>query len=293
MWSPLTTILAALGVALIVCAFVRAPLTETFVEKAAFVIKKGENVYDDFYVSAYDKLFYDEVKNRYEIGRIVNAAGPTEKASVLDIGSATGHHVAELGRQGYRAVGLDKSRPMIKAATTNYPDGTFHHGDALDALTYPESEFTTITCLYYTVYEVKNRERFFHNCAFWLKPGGKLILHLVDFAKFEPIVPAADAIPYVGLQEVASDRLMVSNVVFDTHEYQAEYRPAKNTAVFSETWKCRTSGAVRKNERVLPTISVNEVLQEAQRAGFIVEEQNELSGIGYKNQYLCVLTKPN
>ena len=41
----------------------------------------------------------------------------------------------------------------------------------------------------------------------WLKPGGYLILHLVDRERFDPIVPAADPLIMVSAQKHAKERI--------------------------------------------------------------------------------------
>ena len=41
-----------------------------------------------------------------------------------------------------------------------------------------------VTCLYFTIYYIKDKENF-SNCFYWLKPGGVLLLHLVDVNKFD------------------------------------------------------------------------------------------------------------
>lgn len=287
-------LMVLLGSVLLICVVAKRPTTlEPFVEKSRFIIKKGADVYDDFYVSAYDKLFYSEIRTRFEVGQIINAAGPTDAASILDVGSGTGHRVGALTSRGIAASGVDASRAMVSASRSKYPEATFHEGDATDTLTFPERAFTLVTCLYGTIYEIKERPRFFRNCAHWLMPGGRLMLHVVDLDKFDPIVPGAETIPYVGLQELGNERVTRSSVVFDTHKYDAEYKQSDGSVVFSEIWKCRDTGAVRKNERTVAKLPVEQIIQEAQSAGFIVDERHDLGDIGYEHQYLYVLSKPN
>ena len=55
-----------------------------------FILKEGNNIYDDFYISIYDDLFYSNMKDDYEIGQIINKTGPTSESRILDIGSGTG-----------------------------------------------------------------------------------------------------------------------------------------------------------------------------------------------------------
>ena len=70
------------------------PIREGFIEqKENFVVKKGIDLYDDFYVNIYDQLFYRELANTYEVGSIENITKPTTESNILVIGSGTGHIV--------------------------------------------------------------------------------------------------------------------------------------------------------------------------------------------------------
>ena len=55
---------------------------------------------------------------------------------------------------------------------------------------FPADTFTHITCLYFTIYYIKDKRLFFENCFKWLKPHGVLVIHLVNMNKFDPILPS-------------------------------------------------------------------------------------------------------
>ena len=42
-----------------------------------FIVKKGTNLYDNFYVQVYDELLFSKVKNDFEIGELVKHTTPT------------------------------------------------------------------------------------------------------------------------------------------------------------------------------------------------------------------------
>ena len=107
-------------------------VTEGFLQKEKYIIKKGPEVYDDFYVKFYDDITYSDVKNIYEIGEIVEQSNMTTESRVLDIGSGTGHHVSSLNEQGVKAEGIDSSQAMVKYAQNTYPTYNYYMGDALD-----------------------------------------------------------------------------------------------------------------------------------------------------------------
>ena len=100
---------------------------------------------------------------------------PKDIFSVLDIGSGTGHHVKNLSDNGYKAIGIDTSPAMIKKAKKIYPDMDYQNVDALSVISFPQNSFSQITCLYFTIYYIKDKQQFFNNCIHWLKPGGFFI----------------------------------------------------------------------------------------------------------------------
>lgn len=115
--------------------------------KQEFILKKGTEVYDDFYVRVYDDLLFDELKNDFEVGTIVNSTKPTQKSVILDIGSGTGHQASALHDRGFNVAGLDVSPAMVDAAQKKHPEVTFQQGDALQGNLFSPSSFTHITCL--------------------------------------------------------------------------------------------------------------------------------------------------
>ena len=178
-----------------------------------FILKEGNDIYDDFYISIYDDLFYSTMKDDYEIGQIINKTEPTSESRILDIGSGTGHHVSKLQEQGYNVIGLDASEAMVKKAKDTFPSSEFIVGDATGALNFQFNYFTHIMCMYFTIYHIKNKERFFTNVINWLMPGGYFILHLVDRENFDPILPAGQGFLIVSPQKYAKERITKTKLI--------------------------------------------------------------------------------
>ena len=86
---------------------------EGFEQDDKFLLKTGEGIYDGFYSDIYDYLVYNNIKDSYEVGEIINKTLPTEESIILDVGSGTGHHVADLASKNYNVVGMDISPSMI------------------------------------------------------------------------------------------------------------------------------------------------------------------------------------
>ena len=85
LWSKL-----ALGFAILLIMTIiinsNQPIKEGFTFEKKFLEKTDEGIYDDFYASVYDDLVYNDFKNEYEIGEIVNRTGPSDQSIILDLG---------------------------------------------------------------------------------------------------------------------------------------------------------------------------------------------------------------
>ena len=261
-----------------------------------FTFKSGNvQVYDDFYADIYDHLVYNNVKNNYEIKEVVNNTKPTEESIILDIGSGTGHHVAELASMNFKVKGVDISTDMVNKARELYPDLDFVTGDVTQAGAFKPQTYTHILCLYFTIYYLKNKLQFFKNCFNWLMPGGYLVVHLVDPNMFDPILPPSNPLLLLTPQRYAKERITNSKVTFDNFKYSSNFEldPSTNEAKFIEKFENRENGKVfRKNEHLMYMEPADNILSLAQEAGFIVNQKIDLIKSGYEYNFLYVLLKP-
>lgn len=268
---------------------------EGFEQRDQFLIKSGSDIYDDFYADIYDYLVFNNFKDDYEIGYIINSASPSSKSKILDIGSGTGHHVASLGAKGFDVLGIDISPSMVKKAKENFPDYKFEVGNALNNGTFESNSFTHILCMYFTIYYFEDKTQFFNNCFKWLMPGGYLIVHLVDRDKFDPILPPGNPLLYVSPQRYAKERITSTKVKFTDFSYSADFQldSQNDKAMFVEKFKNDSDGKVRKNEHIMYMPDAQEIVDIAQGCGFIVESKADLLQCQYEYQYLYVFIKPN
>lgn len=265
---------------------------ENFEKSTRFITKRGPAIYDDFYVSVYDDLLFSEFKNDYEIGQIINRTGPTTQSNILDIGSGTGHHVGLLAQKGFKCQGIDLAPAMVRKAQENYPDCQFAVGDATKSIQFQPGQFTHITCMYFTIYMIKDKSTFFQNCMNWLRPGGYLVLHLVNRDKFDPILPVADVLAKIDPQDYASKRITSTKAAFKNHLYEADFVLNGDNAIFKEKFIERHGNGVRQNNHELYMPSQKQVLSMASAAGFIMVSKSEMKKVGYRDQYVYVLQKP-
>lgn len=300
-WFYLALVLTIMLLTVIIINAVK-PVKEGFEDKKEFVEKKGEGIYDDFYASVYDSLVYNGFKNDYEVGEIVNLTSPSSSSSILDLGAGTGHHVNAFKNKGFNCIGIDQSREMIKVAKENYPDITMKVGDFMKPMQFQPNQFTHITSLYFTIYYVKDKRQFFENCYTWLKPGGYLVLHLVNREKFDPIIPAGDPFAVVSPQKFADNRITTSNVVFNDFRYKSQFDPNESgnnasiypndVKIFKEVFKYN-NGSVRQNTHEFYMSTQKDILEKAKSVGFIEIAQIDMIKCQYENQYLYILQKPN
>ena len=298
LWKSTTTcekifLVSITFILLYLVSYSRKPNMESMSNKNNFDYKEGNDIYDDFYATVYDSLVLNNHKNAYEIALIENNLKPNKNSVFLDVGSGTGHHVAALHQLNYNSQGIDISSAMVNKAKKNFPQCNFSQANALKSITFPNDKFTHILCLYFTIYLFKNKRLFFQNCYNWLKPGGYLVLHLVNKDKFDPIIPVADVFNGLDPQKFSKKRITSSKAEFDNYKYQSDFKATGDKGVFVETFAKKDSGGVRKNVHKLFMMPQKQILSLAQAAGFIVISQNEMKDIQYYNQYIYILQKPN
>jgi SAM-dependent methyltransferase len=276
---------------------------EGFTQEANFILKQNDEVFEDpFYVGIYDDLFYKKIYNTYEVGVIVNEIHPTSKDVIIEIGSKTGNYVGAMKSNGYNIVGLDKSKAMVEYASKKYPDCKFIHGDPLEFMNFSSEYATAILLLDFSIYYISDRRTLFYNCYHWLKPGGYLVLHLVNRHMFDPVAPAAKPFTLVSPQSVAPARITNSDVVFNNFNYKSKFEIEGNnengemntndTAKIIETMKDK-QGKVRKNIRSMKMTGQKIIIGEAKDAGFMMLSQYDLLKNQREYQYIYILYKPS
>ena len=253
---------------------IHRPIREGFIQEKEFILKKGPEIYDDFYVDIYDKLVFSDFKNQFEIGEIINKTSPTEQSSILDIGSGTGHHVDAFTKKGFKTLGIDTSPAMIKNAKEKFPSSDFKVADTYNTMAFPANSFTHILCLYFTIYYIKNKSLFFKNCYQWLLPGGEMVVHLVNRAKFDPLIPKGSPFAMLSPQKYTDKRITKSSIKFKEFQYKSNFDLKDDIAIFDETFKDDNTGHVRKNEHKLYMETQTNILSLAKNAGFILKEKD-------------------
>jgi SAM-dependent methyltransferase len=300
-WLALMLFLAIVIITIWIISFFYNTKTnsqEGFTQEANFILKQNDEVFEDpFYVGIYDDLFYKKIYNTYEVGVIVNEIHPTSKDVIIEIGSKTGNYVGAMKSNGYNIVGLDKSKAMVEYASKKYPDCKFIHGDPLEFMNFSSEYASAILLLDFSIYYISDRRTLFYNCYHWLKPGGYLVLHLVNRHMFDPVAPAAKPFTLVSPQSVAPERITTSDVVFNNFNYKSKFEiegggDTNDTAKIIETMKDKR-GKVRKNIRSMKMTGQKIIIGEAKDAGFMMLSQYDLLKNQREYQYIYILYKPS
>ena len=266
---------------------------EGFSQIEKFVVKRDNQVYDDFYSDIYDKIHKPQVFTPYIMKMIINNTQVSDKSVFLDVGCGTGHLLNEINELGYHAYGIDKSKSMVEYCSQKYPDMIVKEGSIEDPMSFDNKTFSHILCLYYTIYHMKNKDLFFKNSYQWLQPGGYLIIHLVDTKKFDTSVPASWS-PLFNRYQSNGGQITNSIVDFNEFTYKQVYKPTpqKKEAVITETFTDLQTKNVRQNEQTWYMDSIEEIVRFARRNGFIPHGEIKMNELNEdENQFIYIFER--
>jgi ubiquinone/menaquinone biosynthesis C-methylase UbiE len=201
------------------------------------IYNTNSDLYDKEYAKIYDNITYDYSRVQQDINALLPTI--TDTTTVLDIGSGTGLYVHELNEQGIKAIGLDKSNDMV-----HYSKKYKHkyvQGNALYMTTFHNESFSHITCLYYTLYYIKNKDQLFYNIYNWLEPEGLFFLHLTNKISY--------GVPNISSSDFTYTRKIKENKVYET---------------------IKTKDKIIKNEHTFYMESIPFILTIVKNAGFNV-----------------------
>jgi SAM-dependent methyltransferase len=273
---------------------------EGFTINKEFTLKTGEESFDNFYASMYEKLFYSNLVNDYEVGIILNKTAPIKESDVLVIGSKTGNRVNNLSKNGYNGYGLESSKDMILYSMSKYPDNKYVLGNGMNGLVFDSEKFTLITLLDFVIYNIPDRRIVFENCYKWLVPGGFIAIHLINIGgfydsqnygarerRFSPIVTRLfDKKPITN--PLGNNDAIVGDIIYKSDMSMSD----PNVIKLKETFKNRKTGKRRQNLQNFYTPDQSIILSEAKDCGFNMLAQYDLMPYNRPFQYVYILYKP-
>ena len=260
-------------------------------ENGDFVFNDGRDIWTKFYCSIYDSLVLNKTKNNYEIKEIIISTKPDENSKILDVGSGTGHHVNMFVKKGFDAVGIDSSNEMVSKAKENYPDLKFYNMDVLNGGQFGKNTFTHVTMLYMTLYYIQKKQDAFSNIFNWLKPGGFMVIHLVNRAKFDPRIEASDPLTNVNPQKFAKKRITKSYVKFKDFQYKGEFIMDGINSKYMETMKEDVGSNAIKNQHTYYMETQESIVKKVKKVGFKLMGRINMSICHNPYEYLYVFQK--
>jgi ubiquinone/menaquinone biosynthesis C-methylase UbiE len=222
-------------------------------QSTQLVFKTNSDIYDKQYADIYDTITNDFYRTQKELNTVLSTT--SNNSIVLDLGSGTGHHVHELNQKGVRAIGIDNSRAMI-----NYSKKYSHQyreGNILDTDSFYNESFTHITCFYYTLYYIQNKQQLFENVYKWLTPEGIFIVEMTTSCTY-------------GIPSIHNDKYKYKRIIKGNKVYETITRDKK----------------VRKNEHIFYIEPIQDIVTMAENVGFTV-----VSNESYKNNVIYILKK--
>jgi SAM-dependent methyltransferase len=280
-----------------------------FLQNEHFLIRRNQDIYDDFTLQYYDRIHRTRDTATYIFDAVerLTQASP-EKSVVLDIGCGCGEMIKYMQQsKGYKNVyGLDRSESAVRMATTSGLPVML--GDTTAPMTFDKHTFSHIFLTGMTVYEFQDKTELFRNLYYWLMPNAYLIVHLVDRDRYDTIPAGAkpglmtSSSTNGGLNPVtsSSNRVTDAHVDFIDFVYQSEVNVSEmdtsNLVTIKETFTDADTRKVRINEQTLYMNTVQDIVYQAQYAGFIVQGQFDLSkcsSVSDAHQYVFVFERPH
>lgn len=284
-----------------------ASLTEGF-ETVAGAVKESsgtvqwldnDKLYDSFYASVYDQLTQGSTRTQAEVGLMLHEwtkqGEELKNFEVLDIGCGTGIAAASLAKIGCkRVVGLDKSEAMIhQAKTVTIPQSTLTQeqkgvlswltADAMNSTAVAGGEFSHAFLMYFTLYYIGDKEALFRNIFYWVKPGGALVISVVNKHKFDPLLDSASPFAF-SLQKYTKERLTKSEVDFNNFKYTGEFDLQDPAAEFRETFRFKDQ-TIRRQRHTFRMEDVNQIVGMAKAAGWSYKGFVDLVSVGFEYAY--------
>tara|TARA_B100001057_G_scaffold498976_1_gene607878 strand:- start:7430 stop:8383 length:954 start_codon:yes stop_codon:yes gene_type:complete len=288
-WSKIMLI----SLVLIVYYIINKPKNniEGFEQQDKLIFKENGEIYDTFYTSIYDQLKNDTKKTEFEISSIINNTSINNNDNILDIGSGTGNHVGGFKKYNINAIGLDKSKDMINISKKNFPNCKFKLGNVVNNNLFQPHNFSLISMMNLTIYELNNKKAAIKNCYEWLKPGGFLILHLVNPNKFNPSLKVSDPLNILENSSLDNKDNKNTFIKFKNFTYKKIFNFINNIATFKETFK-DNDNKTRINTLELRMESIAEIVNVVKNEGFIQDSVVDLYKINYPDQFLFSFYKP-
>lgn len=235
---------------------------EGFEQSKPYILKENQNVYDTFYAEVYDLIHRCVQSSQRDLKVIIKETSPTNKSSILDIGTGTGCFVKIAHDLHLNATGLDISTEMLEMAKQkSIPANSIVNGNALHGVTFPKQSFTHVYCSYNSFYQWTTAEKtvLLQNIYHWLKPGGYFCVRLVDSNKIKLL--ATNPLYLEKEPEILFPEFKYNVAHTKSNQYPKHY--------LNEKIQDYNTGHIRENEIVYYIESIDDSLVQIEKEGFL------------------------
>lgn len=247
------------------------------------------NAYDKYYVDYYNELFKPEDRLQFDVMKFLSLEPSPKDSVILDVGCGTGIFTNEINNYGYNITGLDVNNDCINKSLELNSKLAIKCGDAVNPLLFPKESFTHITSLYFTLYEISNKEQVFSNIFDWLNQGGFFIVHLVDIDNFSMIPPCANVREDI-VREFSDKRVETSTVTFPSYIYKSSYTKDDNIISVNESLVSNSEERIYK--RNLYVSDMKYIIKQIEMSGLKLLSIDDYASIhGDFSQFICIFKK--
>jgi hypothetical protein len=266
---------------------------EGFTQDVPFIIKRDDDIYDDFYAEISSELFLPEENSEFLVNIIEKNSGIDKNNSIiLFIGYCD--EINKLQEKDYNVFTIEKSQAIADYNVEKHPMLQIKVDDYQKPMIYESATFTHIGCLGFNIYRVQDKITFFRNIFHWLIPHGSFMIQLADRSKFETIIPAGKSqVLGDNIQQFSQERITVTEIDFGKFTYNSKFdfsNEKDDIVTFSELFTDKKSQKVRVNEQTYYFENIQPIIKMIMKCGFTIKGQYRLKNDEF--QYLFLFGRP-
>lgn len=270
---------------------------EYFENQRIYTSSNNQDIFDNNYIDLYNNIIIDTDKNKYFVNKILEQTNISTNSNVLNIGCKTGNINKLLQDIKIKSVGLDQSKFMINYCKNNYSNIDFDILDIknIDSVSIFTNNVSHILCLNMEIYYLEDIDLFFSKCYNLLDNNGYLIIHLVDYKKFNN-TSVYSRFNNFNPNNLSIKKVNDSVIKFNDIIYNTKYRIypndfGRNTVTFTETIENNNSGNIHEYIHSLNMLTNTNIKKIAKDSGFKLEKIIDIDLPNYNNEYIYVFVK--
>ncbi len=211
----------------------------------------------DFYSAISRYYNYIFPLNPQQVEFITTGLSPGAK--ILEVGSATGNLTRTLAEKGYRVVGIDLDKSMVKKAReqNSYPGLEYWHMNMLEVdRKFEKKSFSGVVCLGNTLVHLPSREKisdFIKKTAEIMDPKGLFFLQIVNYDRI--------------LREKISELPVIENEKVKFERFY-DISQSKKSVLFRTRLCVKNDNRVYEQEVNLQALCRGELERDLKEAGF-------------------------